>query len=99
MERLNRSQDIIMVASEPLTFERGDWICVPTNSTITIKKQTVMLHPIIDEYYQANPTFIRSREFAESRGLMGTIPKEQGTDKEVPPLEREGRSRTVLGAA
>lgn len=30
---------------------------------------------------------------------MGTIPKEQGTDKEVPPLEREGRSRTVLGAA
>jgi len=99
MERLNRSQDIIMVASEPLTFERGDWISVPTNSTITIKKQTVMLHPIIDEYYQANPTFIRSREFAESRGLMGTIPKEQATDKEVPPLEREGRSRIVLGAA
>ncbi|VEU21038.1 DEKNAAC101968 [Brettanomyces naardenensis] len=98
MERLNRSQDIIMVASEPLTFERGDWISVPTNSTLTIKKQTVMLHPIIDEFYQENPTFIRSREFAESKGLMGTIPKEEASDREVPPLEREGRSRTIVAA-
>lgn len=99
MERLNRSQDIIMVASEPLTFERGDWISVPTNSTLTIKKQVVMLHPIIDEYYQENPTFVRSSEFAESKGLMGIIPKEQTSEKEVPPLEREGRSRTVISTA
>ncbi|QPG73136.1 glutamine amidotransferase subunit [Brettanomyces nanus] len=96
MERLNRSQDIIMVASEPLTFERGDWISMPTNSTLTIRKQIVMLHPIIDEFYQENPTFIRSREFAESKGLMGMIPKEDISDKEVPPLEREGRSRAGL---
>ncbi|GMG19107.1 unnamed protein product [Ambrosiozyma monospora] len=94
MERLNRSQDIIMIASEPLTFERGDWISVPTNSTLTIKGQTVLLHPIIDEYYNENPTFIRSASFAESKGLMGTYPKpEVEEEKELPPLEREGRIR------
>lgn len=95
MERLNRSQDIIMVASEPLTFERGDWISVPTNSTLTIKKQIVTLHPIKDEFYQENPTFVRSSEFAERKGLMGIVPRGEASDKELPPLEREGRSRVV----
>ena len=52
MERLNRSQDVIFVASEPLTFERGDWICVPTNTLITItKNNTILMHPIEDEFY------------------------------------------------
>ena len=32
MERRDRGQDIVMVASEPLTFERADWVTVPTNS-------------------------------------------------------------------
>lgn len=91
MERLDRGQNVIMIASEPLTFERGDWITVPTNSTITIKNQTVLLHPIVDEYY--DPTFERSSNFAESKGLMGTIPVQENLndDVPVPPLEREGR--------
>ncbi|ODV61580.1 glutamine amidotransferase subunit DUG3 [Ascoidea rubescens DSM 1968] len=95
MERLDRRQDIIMVASEPLTFERGDWITVPTNTTLTIKGQTVLLHPIIDEYYQRDPLFERSSDFAESKGLMGSVPLSDNTNSEVPPLEREGRSRNI----
>ena len=31
MERLDKGQDIVLVASEPLTFERSDWVTVPTN--------------------------------------------------------------------
>lgn len=69
MERKDKGADIVLVASEPLTFERGEWhyyfrhssrqlisrpdnwVTVPTNSTLTIHKQTVMIHPIVDEYY------------------------------------------------
>lgn len=31
MERRDKGQDIVLVASEPLTFERADWVTVPTN--------------------------------------------------------------------
>jgi glutamine amidotransferase len=57
MERRDKGQDIVLVASEPLTFERADWVTVPTNSIfsrlwadlaiLTINGQTVLLHPII----------------------------------------------------
>lgn len=74
MERLNKSQDVIFVASEPLTFERGDWICVPTNTTITISKNnTVLMHPINDEFYDGG-AIERSSGLAMSKGLMGGVP-------------------------
>lgn len=74
MERLNKSQDVIFVASEPLTFERGDWICVPTNTTITISKNnTVLMHPINDEFYDGGVVG-RSSGLAMSKGLMGGVP-------------------------
>lgn len=95
MERLDRNQDVIMVASEPLTFERGDWTAVPTNSILTIKKQTILLHPIIDEYYQEDPLFLRSSTLVENRGFMGTVPVAKSVEKNVPPLEREGRWRQL----
>lgn len=99
MERLDRNQDVIMVASEPLTFERGDWTTVPTNSILTIKNQTVLLHPIIDEYYQADPLYARSATLAESKGLMGSVPVSKPVERNVPPLEREGRQRLERPAA
>ena len=47
-----------------------NWVTVPTNSTLTIHKQTVMIHPIIDEYYNPNPSYSRSSGFAVSKGLV-----------------------------
>lgn len=99
MERFSRNQDVIMVASEPLTFERGDWTTVPTNSILTIKKQTILIHPVIDEYYQEDPLYLRSSTLAESKGLMGSVPLAKVVEKNVPPLEREGRSRPHSAAA
>ncbi|ODQ78169.1 hypothetical protein BABINDRAFT_162840 [Babjeviella inositovora NRRL Y-12698] len=72
MERLNRSQDTIMIASEPLTFQREDWITVPTNTTLTVRRQTVLLHPIEDQFY--DPDADRSSGLASSKGLMGNFP-------------------------
>lgn len=94
MDRQDRLQDVIMISSEPLTFERGDWIAVPTNSTLTVKNQTVLLHPIIDKYYQEDPQFERDSQFAESKGLMGSVPIV--AEGELPPLEREGRVRITV---
>lgn len=100
MERLNRSQDVIFVASEPLTFERGDWTCVPTNTVISITDcGTVLMHPIIDEFWDDSMPE-RSSGFAMSKGLMGSVPKsksEAGVEdlssslSQLPPLDREGR--------
>ncbi|EGW29853.1 uncharacterized protein SPAPADRAFT_63470 [Spathaspora passalidarum NRRL Y-27907] len=105
MERLNRSQDVIFVASEPLTFERGDWMCVPTNTVVTItNNNTVLVHPIMDEFY--DDVHERNSGLAMSKGLIGGVPtmsEEESSHSEVnsevnssiadlPPLEREGRN-------
>ncbi len=47
---------------------------MPTNSTITIHKQTVLIHPIIDEYYNQSPSYSRSNNFAVSKGLVSHAP-------------------------
>ncbi|KAK9453405.1 nucleophile aminohydrolase [Dipodascopsis uninucleata] len=97
MERHDRLQDVILVASEPLTFERNDWVTVPTNTILTINNQTVLLHPIVDEFYQSNPAISRSSDFASSRGLISPIVQPQAsTNINLPPLEREGRRRVSI---
>ncbi|KAK1057778.1 glutamine amidotransferase subunit, partial [Friedmanniomyces endolithicus] len=68
MERRDKGADIVLVASEPLTFERDNWVTVPTNSVVTIHGQTVLIHPIRDEFYNAVPSFVRSSRFAADRG-------------------------------
>lgn len=108
MERLNRSQDVIFVASEPLTFERGDWTCVPTNTVISItKNSTVLMHPIMDEFYDVGLTE-RSSGLAMSKGLMGGVPTKnkefaaegviENTVAHLPPLDREGRKANEVAA-
>ncbi|KAJ4136151.1 glutamine amidotransferase subunit [Fusarium equiseti] len=69
MERKDRGADIVLVASEPLTFERENWVNVPTNSLLTIHRQTVMVHPIIDKYYERDPHHVRSSAFVQAKGL------------------------------
>jgi len=68
MERRDKGADIVLVASEPLTFERDNWVTVPTNSVLTIHNQTVLIHPILDEYYNHTPSFTRSSRFAADEG-------------------------------
>jgi glutamine amidotransferase len=55
-----------------------NWVTVPTNSTLTISKQTVMIHPIIDDFYSPNPAHERSAGFAQAKGQTVT-----GVDKRV----------------
>ncbi|KAH7362959.1 nucleophile aminohydrolase [Plectosphaerella cucumerina] len=69
MERRDKGADIVLVASEPLTFERENWVNVPTNSILTIHNQTVMVHPIVDQFYDRSPYHVRSSAFVQAKGL------------------------------
>lgn len=51
----NKREDIIVVSSEPLTYERADWIPVPANTVVVLTSRfNVLIYPIIDEYYSAD---------------------------------------------
>lgn len=50
--------------------QTDNWVTVPTNSTLTIYKQTVMIHPVIDQYYNPQPAYVRSTKLARDQGQM-----------------------------
>jgi glutamine amidotransferase len=51
------------------------WVTVPTNSILTIHGQTVLIHPILDEFYSADPLNSRSLTFAQTKGQTVTNTK------------------------
>ncbi|PVV05346.1 hypothetical protein BB560_000127 [Smittium megazygosporum] len=52
MIRANKRDKSVVIASEPLTFERNDWLIIPTNTLLVVtNKSNVLLFPIKDEYY------------------------------------------------
>ncbi|GAB5590078.1 glutamine amidotransferase subunit [Umbelopsis nana] len=56
MVKADRREDMVVVASEPLTFEKADWLTIPTNTLLVITpKLSVLLSPIKDKYYKADP--------------------------------------------
>lgn len=53
-----------------LTRQTENWVNVPTNSILTIHRQTVMVHPILDKYYDRDPAHVRSSAFVQANGLV-----------------------------
>ncbi|KAJ1948930.1 glutamine amidotransferase subunit [Linderina pennispora] len=52
MVKANKREDVVVVASEPLTYERSDWMAMPTNTLLVITpKLNVHLYPIRDKYW------------------------------------------------
>lgn len=74
MFKEDKRENIIMVASEPLTFEKADWMEVKTNNMIILTpKMNVLLIPIIDKFY-VHPSDPRSQnrgtDLAAAKGLF-----------------------------
>ncbi|TVY33569.1 putative glutamine amidotransferase [Lachnellula occidentalis] len=59
MDRRDKGADIVLVASEPLTSKEA-----------SPAFPTVMVHPIIDDYYNYNPYHRRSSKFVQDKGLI-----------------------------
>ncbi|KAF1989987.1 N-terminal nucleophile aminohydrolase [Aulographum hederae CBS 113979] len=97
MERRDKGADIVLVASEPLTFERDNWVTVPTNSTLTIHpNQTVMIHPIIDEFYSPSPSHTRSSKFAHTKGQTTTTGNDAPTSGSGVVSEDDEKDGSIL---
>jgi hypothetical protein len=58
--------------------EADSWVTVPTNSVLTIHDQTVLIHPILDEFYSADPLNSRSLAFAQTKGQVVTNAGKEG---------------------
>jgi len=100
MERRDKGADIVLVASEPLTFERDNWVTVPTNSILTIHNQTVLIHPILDEYYNFAPSVPRSQRFAADQGqTIGDGMAEKNSTKAAVASQTVGQDMSGLKAA
>lgn len=79
-----------------------NWVSVPTNSVVTIHKQTVMLHPILDEFYSEDLNHDRSSCYAVSKGLVSTapgttVPPQNSKDTCAPIQEEIGLERPGIG--
>ncbi|KAK0436650.1 N-terminal nucleophile aminohydrolase [Desarmillaria tabescens] len=73
MSKADKRENIIMIASEPLTFERADWMEIKTNTMVVITpKMNLLQIPIIDQFYVApsDPNSARTIEFAREKGLL-----------------------------
>lgn len=84
MSKMDKRENIIMIASEPLTFEKADWMEIRTNHMVVITpKMNLLQIPIIDKYYvtPSDPTAShRGTDFAAAKGLLS--PR-----RELPRLE------------
>ncbi|KAF9186229.1 hypothetical protein BGZ51_002177 [Haplosporangium sp. Z 767] len=56
MIKADKREDIVVIASEPLTFEKADWLTIPTNTMVVItSKLNVLMYPIVDEFHNPSP--------------------------------------------
>jgi len=74
MSKADKRENIIMIASEPLTFEKADWMEIKTNNMVVITpKMNLLQIPIIDKFYvpPSDPAFhTRGTTFAAEKGLL-----------------------------
>ncbi|KAF9562017.1 hypothetical protein EC968_005420 [Mortierella alpina] len=82
MVKADRREDIVVIASEPLTFEKADWLTIPTNTVVVItSKMNVLMYPIQDEYYQPDLKH-REEELSEVAVVKGEGRQDGARDKE-----------------
>jgi len=74
MTKADKRENIIMIASEPLTFEKADWMEIRTNNMAVITpKMNLLQIPIIDKFYvsPSDPAALnRGTDFAAAKGLL-----------------------------
>ncbi|KAJ8595922.1 N-terminal nucleophile aminohydrolase [Rhizopogon salebrosus TDB-379] len=74
MTKADKRENIIMIASEPLTFEKADWMEIRTNNMVVITpKMNLLQIPIIDKFYvsPSDPAALnRGTDFAAAKGLL-----------------------------
>ncbi|BGP01016.1 glutamine amidotransferase subunit [Rhodotorula toruloides] len=82
MNKADKRERIVLIASEPLTFERADWVEIPSQSCIVITPRINLLrYPIVNEFFQPSATSHRADGFARAKGYRAA----HATVAEDPP--------------
>lgn len=98
MVKADRRQKIIVVASEPLTFEKADWMEIESNTIVCITpNMNVLQYPILDEYHACstetarNPDFAMRAGFGPNTSVMSSILESSGPEKTL-LIERQDQN-------
>ncbi|KAK0436646.1 N-terminal nucleophile aminohydrolase, partial [Desarmillaria tabescens] len=73
MSKADKQENMFMITSEPLAFERADWMEIKTNAMVVITpKMNLLRIPITEQFYVApsDPNSARTVEFAREKGLL-----------------------------
>ncbi|KAF9199189.1 hypothetical protein BGZ49_010721, partial [Haplosporangium sp. Z 27] len=95
-----RREDIVVIASEPLTFEETEWRMIPRNSMAVITaRMNVLIIPIMDENSQLNtPNTARDKvaeENAVTEGIDATVDLTRISRQEVEEEEEMEDSKRL----
>ncbi|BGP17646.1 hypothetical protein JCM10213_001299 [Rhodosporidiobolus nylandii] len=75
MNKADKRERIVLIASEPLTFERADWVEIPSQSCIVITPRNNLLrYPIVNQFFQPNPISHRADGYAKAKGYRWARP-------------------------
>ncbi|KAG0258421.1 hypothetical protein BG011_003313 [Mortierella polycephala] len=89
MVKASKREDLVVISSEPLTFEKADWLTIPTNTLMVVtSRMNVLLYPIVDEFYNSSLT----RE-----GEHPTIAVVKGENREDGVRDQEHREVAFVG--
>ncbi|KNZ53873.1 hypothetical protein VP01_3112g2 [Puccinia sorghi] len=75
MKKCDKRERIVLIASEPLTFEKTDWLEIPCQTVIIVTPKVsptfmnVLQFPIIDEFFQHTLTPNRSSDYVIGKGF------------------------------
>ncbi|KAF8609111.1 N-terminal nucleophile aminohydrolase [Ceratobasidium sp. AG-I] len=89
MTKSDKRENIFLIASEPLTFEKADWMEVRTNTMVVITpKMNILQVPIIDEFHV--PYSAENKRFGDFAATKGLLSRGQVTnDHDIsPPSEQ-----------
>ncbi|KAJ7492665.1 N-terminal nucleophile aminohydrolase [Mycena latifolia] len=69
MSKADKRENILLLCSEPLTFERADWMEIKTNTMVIVTPRFNLLQiPIVDKF--SAPGAVRATEFAQEKGFL-----------------------------
>ncbi|GAA6028661.1 hypothetical protein JCM8097_007335 [Rhodosporidiobolus ruineniae] len=75
MNKADKRERIVLIASEPLTFERADWVEIPSQSCIVITPRNNLLRfPIINQFFQPQAISVRADNYAKAKGYRWARP-------------------------
>ncbi|CAD6582666.1 MAG: hypothetical protein CYPHOPRED_002095 [Cyphobasidiales sp. Tagirdzhanova-0007] len=82
MRKNDKRENIVLIASEPLTFEKADWLEIPCQTCVIVTpRMNVLQIPIRDKYFQQAMHPHRNPEFATSKGYQFSTPVEETSNE------------------